>query len=54
MRWFSIWWWRYLFEDNTGIRNILCRAKGHKGYIWFNPHGTEPDYRCHNCKEDLG
>ena len=55
MKWFSIWWYKYLFKNNTGIRNIICRAKGHTyGVWWYNSHWLEPDMHCKNCGEDLG
>lgn len=56
MKWLSIWWYQYLFNGNTGIRNILCRAKCHPGgVVWynFNPYNLEPDMHCNNCGEDL-
>lgn len=55
MHWFTRSWYQYLFQANTGWRNILCRVKGHPdGVIWYNPAGSEPDMRCKNCSEDLG
>lgn len=55
MKWLSIWWYQYLIEDNTGIRNILCRIDGHScGVRFYTLTGYEPDMRCLNCDEDLG
>lgn len=54
-KWFTIYWYRYLFSGCTGIRNFICRMKGHpSGVIWFNSCGLEPDMHCKNCNEDLG
>ena len=54
-KWFTKEWYIYLFKDNTGIKNILCRAKGHpNGVVWYNPGGLEPDMHCKECGEDLG
>jgi len=54
MKWFSLWWYKYLFKDNTGLRNIYCRAVGHKGIVFYNLSGLEPDWHCPNCREFLG
>ena len=56
LKWFTVSWYQYLFQDNTGIENIICRAKGHAGYVWYNsnPYRLEPDMHCNNCSEDLG
>lgn len=54
-KWLSWEWYRYLFKNNSGWKNILCRAKGHPCGVWYyNPIGFEPDMRCINCDEDLG
>ena len=54
-KWFTYRWWYYLLKNNTGIRNIICRAKGHPSGPWYyNSCGIEPDYRCQDCEEDLG
>lgn len=62
-RWFSKWWWQYLFEKKNGdqsfyeisrLKIILCKIKGHpNGYIFYNPGGYEPDYHCKDCYEEL-
>jgi hypothetical protein len=55
MKWFNIYWYKYLFKDCTGIRNFICRINGHScGVIWYNSTGLEPDMHCKNCYEDLG
>jgi len=47
--------WKYVFKKNTGIRNIICRIRGHPyGVVWYNVSGLEPDMSCNNCGEDLG
>ena len=57
--WFQKSWWNYLLEppkDKKYINwfnRIWCRATGHRGCIWFNVNGTEPDYRCTNCYDDI-
>jgi hypothetical protein len=65
-KWFSISWYRYLFEKVPngywnkygkfpGLRTIICRAKGHPaGVVYYNPTGFEPDMTCKNCGDDLG
>ena len=53
-KWLRLWWYIYLLKDNTGIDNIICRAKGHEGIVFYNPSGLEPDYHCKNCGEFLG
>ena len=63
-KWFSGWWWKYLFEKKNGDQSfyeisrwtiIKCKVKNHPdGWIFYNPGGTEPDYRCRNCYEDMG
>lgn len=55
IKWFTLSWYQYLFEDNSGWRNILCRIKRHSaGVKWYNLGGLEPDMRCIECGEDLG
>ena len=55
MKWFTWQWYAYLFKDCTGLRNFICRAKGHPYGVWYyNPDGLEPDMRCRNCGENLG
>ena len=54
-KWFSKWWYQYLFENNTGLRNVICRIKGHQdGIIFYSAGGLEPDNHCSNCGENLG
>lgn len=54
MRWLFPEWWAYLFRNNTGWRNILCRARFHpNGPVYYNAGGTEPDWHCQDCGEDL-
>lgn len=54
-RWFTPEWWRYLAEGSTGWRNIWCRIRGHPcGPRYFTMSGSEPDWRCQNCDENLG
>ena len=53
-KWFTLWWWKYLFTDNYGIRNIICRVNGHRHVSWYTTHAVEPDMHCENCGEDLG
>lgn len=48
-------WYKYLFKENKGLRNIWCRARGHPGgVVFYNPGGLEPSMDCENCGEDLG
>lgn len=53
-RWFNPNFWMYLFKNNSGIKNIICRARGHGKVVWYNPNKLEPDMRCRICGEDLG
>jgi len=52
-KWFTPWWWKYLLRNNTGVRNIMCRARGHYSVVWYCGD-LEPDMHCENCGEDLG
>ena len=53
-KWFSKWWYHYLFDNNTGITNIICRMNGHPcGPIYYNVGGSEPDGHCRNCGENI-
>lgn len=59
MHWFTLYWWKYLFENRHGeigiIRTAICRARNHpSGVIWYNVGGLEPDTHCKNCGDDLG
>jgi len=62
MKWFQLWWWKYLFEPSNkhfgdiGIfKRAICRARNHPcGVWWYNPQGLEPDMHCKNCGDDLG
>jgi hypothetical protein len=54
-RWLQIGWYRYLFENNKGWRNVWCRMRGHPHGVWFyRAYGGEPDMTCKDCGEDLG
>lgn len=53
-KWFNIWWYKYLLENNTGIKNIYCRAIGHRDIIFYNSDELEPDFHCKGCHEYLG
>ena len=56
IRWFMPWWWKYLFKNNTGWRNVICRMRGHpNGYNFYtsDPEATEPDYHCKDCDERI-
>ena len=59
-RWVRWSWWRYVLsapqKRNPTPRRFVawCRLRGHpNGYIYFNPGGMEPDYRCKDCLEDI-
>lgn len=69
MRWFTRWWWAYLFERpcargimygsdewfNGWPRRLWCRMRGHPAGPWYyNPGGMEPDWHCKNCGDELG
>lgn len=58
MHWFTIEWWKYLFakpaKDTNLITAVLCRMIGHKGVVYYNPYGLEPDMHCKKCGDDLG
>lgn len=62
MKYLTLTWWRYVLDDsrsNHGYANwlhrFLCRWHGHRCGVWFyNTAGSEPDYRCKGCGEDLG
>lgn len=54
-KWFTLSWYQYLFQDNDGILNIICRARQHPhGVVWYNTNGFEPNMCCKDCGEDLG
>lgn len=60
MKWFSIWWYRYLFRkaDDIGYVNwwtrLKCRYHNHPaGVWWYNSHGLEPDWSCKGCGDEL-
>jgi len=53
-KWFSLWWYRYLFDGCTGWRNFWCRARGHRPVVWYTLSSMEPDMHCSHCDEDLG
>lgn len=55
----SLEWWKYLLEKphytSNRSRSFWCRAKGHPaGPVYHNICGTEPDWHCLNCGDDLG
>ncbi len=62
MHWFYRDWWAYLLAKRNWMQSdqwflpiIWCRMRGHPaGFVWFNTGGTEPDYHCKNCGDDLG
>lgn len=59
MKWFSIWFWKYLLEKPHGdigrVRTAICRARNHPcGVWWYNVGAFEPDMHCKNCGDDLG
>jgi len=62
MKWFTIWWYKYLFAKRTWLgkdipfyKVLWCRLKNHpSGVTWYNPNGLEPDMHCKNCGDDLG
>lgn len=54
-RWFRPGWWKYLLTDCTGWTNFWCRVRDHPSGPWYyNPGGSEPDWRCRHCDEYLG
>ena len=54
MKWFTYGWYNYLFKDNTGIRNIICRVRGHpSGPVWYTMTKYEPDMTCKDCGEEI-
>lgn len=55
MKWFSIWYYRYLFEKPFNFTKLICRFKNHPcGIIYHNPNGLEPNNHCKNCHDNLG
>jgi hypothetical protein len=58
-RWAQPWWWRYLlakrdFYAPSWPAVIWCRIRRHRaGVWWFNYSGSEPDYHCKGCGDDL-
>jgi hypothetical protein len=53
-KWFHIWWYKFLFTDYKGLRNLWCRIRGHHGGVVWYSSGLEPDMTCKDCGEDLG
>lgn len=60
--WFCRYWWQYLLEKDkysrrgycSKWRKLLCRAAGHpEGCWWYNPGGSEPDYHCKDCGDEI-
>lgn len=43
----------HYWDHRPTILMVLCRARGHPGTVFYNPGGTEPDYHCTRCGEDL-
>lgn len=56
MKWFSLWWYKYLFEKPFNFTKLLCRIRGHKcGIVWYTDSmALEPNMRCKNCDDNLG
>ena len=51
--WFNRSFWKYLLEKPNNWLKFWCRVKGHPdGPIWHN-HGSEPNMKCFNCKDEL-
>jgi len=60
LQWFSKHWWKYLLEEprdkhyTSSWKRFWCRARGHPSGCWYyNPGGSEPDYRCKDCGDEL-
>ena len=60
LQWFSKYWWKYLLEEprdkhyTSSWKRFWCRARGHPSGCWYyNPGGSEPDYRCMDCGDEL-
>lgn len=59
MRWFYKDWWQYLFAPRTWRSApwhvvIWCRLRGHPdGPVYYNIGGSEPDYHCINCGDEI-
>jgi len=45
--------YKYAFEAKSW-KQFWCRLRGHPNGPYYYSHGTEPDMRCIDCKEDLG
>ncbi len=59
MRWFTKWWWSLLLapiaHNSTWFNSIICRLRGHpKGPVYYNIGGSEPNWHCQNCGDNLG
>ena len=55
MKYFSWWWYKYLWESEDLV-NMWCRIKGHPRGVWFyntDPTATEPDMTCKDCGEEI-
>jgi hypothetical protein len=53
--WFTKSYWKFLLEKPFNLTKFWCRARQHPyAQYWYNVGGTEPDYRCINCQDDLG
>ena len=59
MKWFDVWWYKYLFgfelfRDNEWLSRLVCRIKNHPcGIVYYNPNGFKPDNTCKNCGDEL-
>lgn len=60
-RWIHLEWWGWVLgrrkEPNSGVswgKTAWCRATGHRGIIYWNPGGLEPDNHCRGCGEEIG
>lgn len=53
-------WWSYVLakRDQTAwgswLATAWCRMTNHRGEIFYNPGGLEPDHRCKGCGETIG
>ena len=52
--WFTIGWYKYLFEKPFNFQKLFCRMRGHPcGPVYYNLLGGEPDDRCKNCGDRI-
>jgi hypothetical protein len=61
-RWVRWSWWSYVLGPRQTPKGwgrpslaatAWCRATGHRGQIYWNPGGLEPDNRCKGCMEEI-